>query len=55
MEDWKEQTKQFEMQIENEKAELRTVQDRLAQSVLKTTALMDEISEEKNKNRDLTF
>ena len=55
MDEWKEQTKQFEMQIENEKAELKAVQDRLAQSVLKTTALIDEISAEKNKNRDLMF
>lgn len=55
MEDWKDQIAQYEVKIESGKAELKVVQDRLAQSVLKTTELLDELTRAKDQNRNLTF
>lgn len=55
VEDWKDQIAQYEVKIESGKAELLVVQDRLAQSVLKTTELLDELTRAKDQNRNLTF
>lgn len=55
VEDWKDQIAQYEVKIESGKAELKVVQDRLAQSVLKTTELLDELTRAKDQNRNLTF